>query len=209
LIKVQAILEKACYTFGQKTMGEILHKEGWDCPESVELNRWHEIFLLNQDKFAVKDIEELGKPFAELLDSISQLRHTAVHRLRVSATTTEQFMIDCESLANLLHDKTCAKTLSRLRREMQRTTEELKRNKDLLESRLADTLEKIAVQRAELERLESLAVEDMLREDLEYQAFAGTNLEQTITSPETLVQSQAATDKETGSETDVDMGSLD
>jgi hypothetical protein len=38
LVKVQAVLEEACYTFGQKTIEDVLHKEGWDCPESVELN---------------------------------------------------------------------------------------------------------------------------------------------------------------------------
>lgn len=76
-MKVQAILEEACYAFGHKMMGDILQKEGWDCPESVELNIWARVFRCNEDKFDAEKLLELGKPFPELLDSIAQLRHTA------------------------------------------------------------------------------------------------------------------------------------
>ncbi|KAK5019734.1 hypothetical protein BJ546DRAFT_1057918 [Cryomyces antarcticus] len=208
LVKVQGVLERACYSFGQKTMRDILEKEGWDCPEAVELNRWPRLFLLHQDQFAADEIDELGNAFPQLLDSIAQLRHTAVHRVRVTVHRIEQFMIDSESLAKLLQEDTCAKTLSRLRRETQLSVDELKRNKDLLESRLAETVKKIAAQRAQLEQLERTAMEDMLREDKEYQTFAGANLEQTIISPETVVQSVATTENETFSEADVDADSF-
>jgi hypothetical protein len=43
------------------------------------------VFRCNEDKFDADKLAELGKPFPELLDSIAQLRHTAVHRVRVSA----------------------------------------------------------------------------------------------------------------------------
>ncbi|KAL5350944.1 hypothetical protein ACLOAV_004517 [Pseudogymnoascus australis] len=36
-VKVQAILEDACYSFGLRVMESVFQKEGWDCPESVEL----------------------------------------------------------------------------------------------------------------------------------------------------------------------------
>lgn len=63
----------------------------------------------------------------------------------------------------------------------------MKRNKDLLESKLADISKKIAAQRAELERLKYIVVEDLLREVKEYYTFAGANLEQAIISPEIIV----------------------
>jgi len=50
---------------------------------------------------------------------------------------------------------------------MQLTIGELNRNKDLLESKLNSKFKKIADERAELDRLEQLAVEEMLREDRE------------------------------------------
>ena len=198
LIKVQDLLEKACYSFGQKTMRDVLEKEGWDCPECGELNRWATILLSNENKFSSESIDELGKPFSQLLDTIAHVRHTAVHRLRVRVNRIEEFMVDSESLARLLQEDTCALALSRLRRETLLTIDELKRNKDLLESRLAETLKRTAAQKAELERIEHMAVEDMLREDREYQFLASINLEQAITSPETVVRSLATTDNERG-----------
>jgi len=209
LVKVQSLLEGACYRFGEKAMKDILAKEGWDCPESVELNRWPMVFLSHQEKFSADAIIELGKPLVTVLDSITQLRHTAVHRLRVRLTRVEQFMVDSESLARLLQDESSTRTLSHLRRETQRTIGALQRNKNLLELTLAETLKKIAVQRAELEQLEHIAVEDMLREDKEYQNVVSANLHQAIMSPETIVQSRATTDNETISEADVDADSFD
>ena len=208
---MQTLLERACYNFAKTTLRDLLAKEGWDYPESVELNQWSRIFLSNQDKFSTDALGELGKPLEELLDSIAQLRHTAVHRLRLSVKRIEQFMVDAECLGRLLQDDVCLRKLSRLRRETQLTVDELKRNKDLLESRLAAKLKDIAAQRAELEHLERLAVEDMLKEDKDYQGFAGANLSQAIMSPETVVQSEAATENEneTGSETDIDALSFD
>ncbi|KAK4964211.1 hypothetical protein LTR66_012418 [Elasticomyces elasticus] len=203
--QVQDILERACSNFAQRTTGDVLQKEERDCPEPVELNIWSKIFLADQDKFAADKADKLGKPFDQFLDSIAKLRHTAVHRIRGSVNTIEQFTVDSESLAQLLQDDTCATTLSRLRWETQLTIDELKQNKDLLESRLADELGKIAAQRAELNHLEHAAVEDMLKEDREYRTLAGANLKQAIISPETTVRSAATTENETGSEADVSL----
>ena len=69
------------------------------------------------------------------------------------------------------------------------TIGELKRNEVLLESKLNSKLRKIASRRAELDRLERMAIEEMQREDKEYQALAGTSLDQAIQSPDTVVQS--------------------
>jgi len=209
LVKVQTLLERACYSFAERTLRDILAKEEWDCPESVELNRWPRVFLSNQDKFSPDAMDELGKPLEQLLNSIVQLRHTAVHRVRVSVKRIEQFMVDAESLVGLLQDDVCIRRLSRLRRETQLTVEELKRNKDLLESKLAAKLKEIAARRAELEQLESVAVEDMLKKDKDYQVFAGANLSRAITSPEAVVQSAVETENETGSEADTDALSFD
>lgn len=204
LVRVQRILERACYAFGQKRLGGVLQGEEWDCAEAVELNRWPRIFLTYQDEFSADELKDLGRPFPELLDSITQLRHAAVHRIRLSANSAIQFIIDAESLAKLLQDDVSINTISRLRRETQFTIEELKRNKDLLESRLAETRRQLAARRAELERQELDAVENTLKEDREYLAFAGANLEQVLNSPATVINSRAATEDEMSSEADFD-----
>jgi len=133
---------------------------------------------------------ELGKSFHELLDSIAQLRHTAVHRVRVSANKVEQFMTEAESLANILHNNICARMLSRLRLEAQQVIDELGRNKDLQE---------IDARSRELDSLECKAVEDMLREDKKYQTLASANLEQAISAPDTIQHSASTSEHETSS----------
>ena len=153
-------------------------------------------------KVLSEDIDEVGKPLTQLLESITQLRHTAVHRLRVSANRLEQFVIDAESLSRLLRDDSCAQQLSRLRRETKMTIDDEKRNKDLLESKLSSKLKKIADQRAELDHLEQMAISDMMKEDKEYQIFAGANLDQAIESPVSVLQGVAGTQRETESDGD-------
>jgi hypothetical protein len=203
-VKLQGILENACYEYGSRTIKQVMERERWDCPQAVELNTWARILCSNRDRFQQADLEGLGKPFAELLDSLSHLRHTAVHRLRVSANGLEQFLVDAETLVELLQDDNCAKRLTRLRRDTQLTIGELKRNKDLLESKLKLKLQRIADQRAELDRLEHLAVEEMIREDKDYQTLAGANLDEAIQSSDTIIQSAGPTEVESESESDVE-----
>ena len=202
LIKVQAILESACYNFGLRKLKDVIEREGWDCPERVELNIWARTLLSNQSRFQETDLKRSGKPFSELSDSISHLRHTAVHRLRISANALEQFLVDAESLSQLFQDDNCTRRLTRLRRETQVTIEDLKRNKDLLESKLNSDLKKIAEERAELDRREDLLVEEMLREDKEYQNLAGANLDAAINSSGTPTQSATHTEVGPRSESD-------
>ena len=49
LVSVQDSLEKARYAFAQRLLADMLQKEGWNCPEAVELNQGgdsnHEIGL--------------------------------------------------------------------------------------------------------------------------------------------------------------------
>jgi hypothetical protein len=204
LVRVQHTLERACYDFGQKKLGGVLQREKWDCAEAVELNRWPRIFLVHQNEFSMDELKNLGKAFPNLLDSITKLRHAAVHRIRLSANSAVQFIVDAESLARLLQDDVSIDAISRLRRETQITIEDLKRNKDLLESRLAETRKQLAARRAELERQELDAVDNMLKEDREYISFAGANLEHALNSPPTIIHSKAATEDELSSEADLD-----
>ena len=162
-------------------MPKVLQKYQWDCPEAAELNLWATEFLQRQDEFAEK-ARVVGKPLEKLFQSIADIRHTAVHRVRISGKGIEQFILDAESLATLLDDSVCLKSLTKLRRDTRLAIEELERNKHILRSKLDETLERIAAQRAELDQLEKAAITEMLEEDGQYQVFAGTNLERAISS---------------------------
>ncbi|KAF2965964.1 hypothetical protein GQX73_g7574 [Xylaria multiplex] len=176
LTKVQSILEDACFDFGQRVMPEVLKKNQWVCSEAAELNLWAAEFLQAQGKFD-KSVD-VGMPLTKLFRSVADIRHTAVHRICISAKGLEHFLLNAESLALLLGDAARLKSLADLRRTIQQAIEELEGNKHVLSSKLTETLKRIAAQRAELDRAEEAAIADMMREDGEYQAFAGKNLEE-------------------------------
>jgi hypothetical protein len=179
LVKLQTILEQACFEFGQRNLPDVLKRHRWDCPESCELNLWAAEFLGHQSAFSEKG-PSIGKPFADLFRSVAAIRHTAVHRIRLRARGIEQFLLDSERLVMLLKSEESLKAVTKLRRDTQTAIEELEHNKHVLISKLEDSLKRIAAQRAELDRLEEVVVADMAKEDGEYEAFTGTNLEQGI-----------------------------
>ncbi|XPS68288.1 hypothetical protein M3J09_000580 [Ascochyta lentis] len=207
LSKVQDDLEHACFRFGQRKMVRELQKQAWDSPECVELNIWMGLFRSKGNLFDAERMAGLGKPFPDLLSSIAQIRHTAVHRLRVTTGRTELFLADAEALAVLLADESCARQLSRLRRETHLIVEEFGRNKDFLESQYMDKRKEIAARRAELDRIEQAAWDTMLEEDKQYQSFAGANLEEIIDMPETTLHSAAASEAGDTSEEDTSVES--
>lgn len=105
-------------------------------------------------------------------------------------------MYRCGRLRRYLYRLRSAK----LPQDTQSAIDELERNKHILRSKLEDTLKRIAAQRAELDRLEEAAVTEMVKEDSEYQGFAGTNLEQAIESSDADLLTAAALEEETCSE---------
>jgi hypothetical protein len=206
LSKVQDVLEHACFRFAERAMPQELQKQGWDSSDCVELNCWMGIFRSRESLFDDERVATLNKAYGELLSSIAQIRHTAVHRLKITAGSVESFLTDAETLAALLCDENCARQLSRLRRETHSVVEEFGRNKDLLEVRYMDKRKEIAARRAELDRIEIAAWEAMLEDDKQYQCFAGMSLEEMVDVPETAFHSRAnsETDETSEEETSVE-----
>lgn len=181
-MKTQEVLELACFRFAEKAMPGILQEQKWHCPESAELNLWTAEFSKRLKKFQElpSAASSLSKPLEELFLSIAQIRHYAVHRTPVTAKELEQFMADGETLALLFKDGVAISVMSRAKSEVQKAAAEMANKKSTLEAILAKTLQRIADQRAELNRLEREAIEDMKREDGEYQLCASAHLQQTI-----------------------------
>lgn len=168
------MLENACFSFGNDTIPQIMQRKGWDCPEKVELNVAVRVILKNQSNL---DTKKLNTTLAEFLTLTMRIRHTAVHRVRVTAARVEQFLVAGERLADLVGDDNCTREMARFRAETIFAIEEFTRNKTFLVSEHKKKLDSIAAQRAELDRLELAAVADLLKDDQEYQALAGSSLE--------------------------------
>lgn len=178
LVYLQNLLERACYDFGVHAMSSTLRDRQWSCAESVELNRWTEEFF--KRKYILANAGHTGVSLDEVLRSVANIRHTAVHRLRVSAKAIQQFLLDAETLATLLKNHLYTEKIGKLRRDTQTIIEELEQNKHFLRSRLDETLQRIASQRAELEIMEAMAVAKMKKEDDEYQTLADRSFEEAI-----------------------------
>ncbi|KAI4632415.1 uncharacterized protein J4E87_001888 [Alternaria ethzedia] len=159
LVRVQYTLEKACFDFAQERLIGLLHREGWDCAEAVELNQWARTLLIYREELKLDDMKDDVKPLPGLMESIIQLRHNAVHRVRLSSSELLQHLTDAVLLARLLHDDKCGIFLSNVRQRTHDAIEELVRNKQLLHGRLADIKTEFAAKRAELERQEAALLE--------------------------------------------------
>jgi hypothetical protein len=177
MTEVQALLERSCFAYGQTTFWEELKRRGWDCPESAELNAWTTVLLEQQAKVNHELVAQRGRPLSEILNSLSHLRHTAVHRIRVTANRVYQFICDAENLSIILGDCESSEHLANLRRGLESTIDDINRNKDLLESRHVEILEHLAEERAKLLRQEKAAHEHLLAEDKKYQARVTAILE--------------------------------
>lgn len=205
LRRVQDQLERTCYTYGQARLPDIVSREGWTCPESVELHIWARKLTAHQDRLNREDLENLRKPLVEVLESIARIRHTAVHRLPVTAARVDQYLSDAEMLSNLLGDDTGSRSLSRIRRQLSSTIDELKRNKDVLESKLTISQRRIAAERSALDRAEAEAKEEMLKQDQQYQELAAAHLEKNISLPEEVeIERGTPTGHGAGSDADLD-----
>ncbi|ROV98779.1 hypothetical protein VMCG_06789 [Cytospora schulzeri] len=189
LVRTQLILETACFRFASETIPEVCAQRSWDCPEATELNVI--VWQLLKQKASLHKLQAAATATAAaggaapqglmmLANSMVRLRHATVHRGRLTAKVLEKLLVDAEALAARLNDKEATAALARTRRGVQENVVEMENNKSMLETSLRRTLDDIAAQRAELDRLEKAAVVDVLRADAEYQGFIGMHLEQSL-----------------------------
>lgn len=200
---LQTLLETACFDFARRKLPDLLEARGWKYAESVELNLWADVFKKRPALFPDKDF--LRKPFHDLLHSIANIRHTAVHRVSVTARGILQFIVDAETMAHLLGEEAHINKICRLRRDAQSTMEELEQNKHLLRLKLDETLQGIAAGRAELDLAEREAIEAMEQEDEEYQCLAGKSIQESIAPSEDSFSTAVETEKDTLA----DLGEID
>ncbi|KAF4955663.1 hypothetical protein FGADI_4356 [Fusarium gaditjirri] len=174
--KLQKLLETACYEYGARELSSVMQDRHWDCPEAVELSQWAE--LLGHEGNLKR--QGSGKPLKELLRSIAQIRHTAVHRLRTSSTGLQRFLADAEDLARALGDNIYTQAIAKLSLDTQSTLTELTKNKQSIQLQLEQAQEEIAKQRAELDQKEQENLRHMEREDKMYRDLAGEKLQKAL-----------------------------
>jgi hypothetical protein len=139
-----------------------LVRNGWDCPEAVELSEW--IKILRQYS---SELIPTTKRRNEMFDILCELRHSAVHRLRKTAGGVECLAENAQLFLEALNDTYRSERVSMVRRELNMAIEELKRNKDLPEGRYLAELKEIQAKRAALDTREQDAKKAMADGDLQ------------------------------------------
>ncbi|KAJ5532929.1 hypothetical protein N7494_009481 [Penicillium frequentans] len=173
---IQELVEESCFEFAQQHFPHLLELNNWDCPELVELTEWTKLLA----QHSLHPAGATKKPMDEIFALLRDLRHSAVHRLRKTATGIERLAENAQLFLETLEDVFRSEKVSVLRRELKSAVEELRRNKDLLEGKLRTQLEEIHVKRAELDACEKDAIESMGHEDLKYQNDIGKGLESVV-----------------------------
>ncbi|EEQ27352.1 ubiquinol-cytochrome-c reductase cytochrome c1 [Microsporum canis CBS 113480] len=183
LTKTQCLLEECCYVFTSKWMPDLLLKRKWDCPEAIELNKWVRVFMKRISKLPADALHDGHKAnIFEIVESVVQLRHSAVHRLLISAKRLEDLINSSVAFVSMLRDSHRQSQLSELDVNLKRMIKSQELNKNFLEMQLQEKLDDIQKQREELKKREKDAVATMLNEDEENKYLVGSLLEESIAS---------------------------
>lgn len=117
LLLVQGALEKALYEFGAQYIRDVMKGRQWDCAQCVELNDWAKILRKNKHKFPGSNVQQLRRPLDAILQSAIQIRHTVVHRKRVSADRIKTYLEDAECLAGLVGANDRSQEITQIKQE--------------------------------------------------------------------------------------------
>ena len=184
LAKLQDLIEHACYNFTHTIIPELLQEKGWDYLECVELNLWPQFLLRYKHKFSSERLLALGKPLRAVLGSMSELRHTVIHRTRIPATKVKHFLLEAETIKKLLSSVHSDMSVLQLNRTTLPVLEEFIQTTGLLASSLAEEKAAITIAQAQLDRREETVITEINKKGMEQEAAAGSALEDAINSME-------------------------
>ncbi len=163
-------------------MPSVLQKAKLECPMAVELNKWTELFRKGKTRaFLSNDSQDFeSKEVQETLTAVSHLRHTAVHRLHITARAISQLLDAAVNLAETLQDNLRAAQLDELRFDINIQIKAMELSKNVLEDTVSAELQKIQQKRGELERMETELIRTMLDDDKNNKTLVGSLLEDSV-----------------------------
>ncbi|OBS21739.1 hypothetical protein FPOA_08076 [Fusarium poae] len=163
LKRMQTILEHVCFNFAKDNMPEILINKRWDCPEAGELDIWVIQFKKRlgelERRACSKGIEVSLGP---LLNSISNIRHLAVHRRLIHANHLALLSSHAVVFCTLLDtsDAGALSTLQTVRDSVEIHLSALSDLKHDIGKKLDNALEEMAARREELDALEQKIIQE-------------------------------------------------
>ncbi|KAM0354871.1 hypothetical protein ACHAPU_000707 [Fusarium lateritium] len=151
LVYLQQNLEAMCFAFGQKHSPEALQRQGWDCPEAVELQVWTNELLYAR---CFVDLVPKASKRTRLLNSVATIRDYAVSRTRLDAVELEKVLAAAQEMARLIGEAKDTSATEKLCEEIISTNRWLEEEKDQLKNRLDAKLRVFEAARAKVDLLE-------------------------------------------------------
>lgn len=174
---VQSLLEECCLEFGNAWVPDLMKSQNWDEPEAIELTQWTKGFSKHSKVVPSSATKKIAsKSLSEVLFGVSNLRHSAVHRLPTSANGVVNMMNAAIHFAKALSDARREETIEQLRKELIFQIEQIVHYQTFLERKLYDQSQDFA-RRAEIDAMEKLAVQEMLENDKACRKAAGSLIE--------------------------------
>lgn len=112
--------------------------------------------------------------------STTKLRHSAVHRLRMTARGVSQLVESAQNLAEALRDSIRTAQLKELHLDIDSKIKAMELNKNVLEDEFAREIEEIGQQRKDLDEKEERLRADLRVKDLENTLLIGSLLEESV-----------------------------
>jgi hypothetical protein len=178
LTRLQSVLEECCFQFGNLWLPEWMQRRKWQEPESVELTQWIQKFSKHAKSLPrAATTLSVRKGLIEVLSATNCIRHSAVHRLPISAAGILKMVDAAIAFAEALKDKERATHIESIRTQLATAIEDIEQHQNLLERKLCEQMKDFARRRAEIDELERVAVEEMLVNDKKHRMVACSSVE--------------------------------
>ena len=183
LVPVQSLLEECCFAFGNVWVPDVMEARKWYDAESIELTQWTTRVAKHTKSLPSSAIHSpTNKSITEVLFGTSKLRHTAVHRLRTSASGILRMLNSAIIFAETLNDSERAEKVKEIKVQLEVIIGDIVQHQNLLQRKLTDQLEDIARRRAELDELEKVSIREMLEADERQRAEVGSSMERFLSN---------------------------
>jgi hypothetical protein len=148
MVKLQQVMEHACYEFAQREMQKTLEDQEWDHPEAAELDQWMNI-LIGHDGFDTnKSTEEVEALFLSGIE----IRDVAVKRITVDSERTKVFLKNAEDILKVLKAGDYLRVVEKLRSDIDKSLGELRLTTMLKQTRVERELAQIAAESKKLQQ---------------------------------------------------------
>ncbi|KAI1465324.1 uncharacterized protein F4812DRAFT_438290 [Daldinia caldariorum] len=180
LSEAQRMLEESCFEFTKKHMPALLENTGLDCASSLELTKWTRLLAKMSDEMPETAFNLGTTPLKEVLFATDKLRHSAVHRVPMTARAIKTLLKSAVVLGFTLGDHRHASQLEEICYELDNKVQAMELNKNALVNSTTAELEDIQRRRKELDRLEKEVLGNMVKNDQKNRGFIGALLEDSV-----------------------------